>query len=124
MTEVESAEINILSAEMRKLQAQMKRLIEVNETILSVKNIPEYCTLEQACELKGGSTYKNISKRPWQQPCCGTKSHKYNGRRVWHRDEIIKWLKVTDETLEDYAKENGVDISRYFKNGKTIAQED
>lgn len=96
---------------------ELKKQIETREQISS--SLPQWLTLAQCAEAKGGTTAKNLQHRPWQQPCCGTKYKKYNGVRVWPKEEVEKWLQVTDETLEDYAKSNGVDISNHFINGKT-----
>jgi len=104
------------------LQRQTAEIQELKQQIAATQNqyIPAFCTLDQACKLKGGSEAKNLHKRKWQQPCCGTRYTRCNGVRVWPRAEILRWLQVTDETLEDYAKEMGVNISRYFKNGKAV----
>lgn len=108
-----------------QLQIQNEEIKDLKKNLDSNKifdPIPMWSTLAQCAALKGGSTAKSLQHRPWQQPCCGTKYKKYNGVRVWHRDEVIKWLSVTDENLEAYALENGVDISRFFQNGKTLTK--
>lgn len=104
------------------LQKQNLEIQALRNDIATSQNqyIPAFCTLDQACKLKGGSEAKNLHKRKWQQPCCGTRYTRCNGVRVWPRAEILRWLQVTDENLEDYAKEMGVNISRYFKNGKAV----
>lgn len=108
-----------------QLQIQNEEIKDLKKNLDSSKSIdpiPMWSTLAQCAALKGGSTAKSLQHRPWQQPCCGTKFKKYNGLRVWPREEVEKWLQVTDETLEDYARSNGVDISRFFLNGKTVTK--
>ena len=83
-----------------------------------LKNVPEYVTLKQAAQLKGVISYENLQKKPWHQPCCGTRAIRINGHRAWKREEILRWLKIDDSTLEEYARSLNVDISRHFKNGK------
>lgn len=119
--------MNEASLQLKALEIQLQRqslvLDDIKSSLINqsfYQNIPAYCTLEQACNFKGGSTAKNINKRWWQQPCCGKHYQRYNGRRVWSRQQVIRWLQVTDETLEEYAKELGIDISRHFKDGKNI----
>lgn len=104
------------------LLKQSQELQELKNQLIASQQpfIPAFCTLDMACKLKGGSEAKNLHKRKWQQPCCGTRYTRCNGVRVWPREEIVRWLQVTDETLEDYAKDMGVNISRYFKDGKAV----
>ena len=112
------------------LEAFLLRLCNTCESLeaklsnQSTKEVPAWCTLAQAAELKGGTTAKNLQKRKWQQPCCGTQYSVLNGTRVWNRAQIMRWLEVTDPTLEDYATECGVDISAYFRNGKTVTSKE
>lgn len=109
-----------------KAEAITLRLISCCESLenklsnQTSREVPAWCTLAQAAELKGGTTAKNLQKRKWQQPCCGTQYSVLNGTRVWNRAQIMRWLEVTDPTLEAYATECGVDISAYFRNGKTV----
>lgn len=85
-----------------------------------VQDIPAFCTLKKAAGLKGVVAYQTLVKRSWQQPCCGQNWLKFNGHRCWKRADIINWLKITDETLEEYANANGVDISKYFSKGRNL----
>ena len=48
-----------------------------------LKNVPEYVTLKQAAQLKGVISYENLQKKPWHQPCCGTRAIRINGHRDW-----------------------------------------
>jgi len=107
-----------LQLEVQKLQT----LVTQNtSTVLEkdyLKDVPEYVTLKQAAQLKGVISYENLQKKPWHQPCCGTRIVRLNGHRAWKREEILRWLKIDDSTLEEYARSLNVDISRHFKNGK------
>lgn len=105
-------EILILSGALTKIQQSLEKI--------EAQAIPEFCTLEVACKLKGGSEYKNLYTRPWQQPCCGTRFERINGRKVWSKEQVLRWLKVTDNELEDYAASLGLDISRNFLHGKNL----
>ena len=120
MTEQEKIEIAGINLQLQKLSLQIERQSALIASSALVQKIPELCTLEQACRFKGGSDVASIRRKVWQQPCCGTRSKRCNGRKVWHREEIVRWLSVTDDMLEEYAESLGVDISRYFKNGKAV----
>lgn len=85
-----------------------------------IQDIPAFCTLKKAAELKGGVAYEALQKKSWHQPCCGRNWSKFNGKRCWARADIIKWLTITDEKLEEYATLLNVDISKYFKNGRNL----
>lgn len=114
MEKLERIELQL--AELQKELDKQGTLIEE----LVARQIPALCTIEQACKLKGGSDYTSIRRKFWQQPCCGTRFLRCNGRKVWRRQDVLEWLCVTDDTLEEYAQKMGVDISRFFKNGKTV----
>lgn len=105
-------EISIISSALEKIQSSLEKI--------EAQTIPEFCTLEVACKLKGGSEYRNLYTRPWQQPCCGTRYERINGRKVWAKEHILRWLKITDNELEAYAASLGLDISRNFQNGKNL----
>ena len=100
-----------------QLQRQSILIQDLRKQIESKQNIPEFVTLQKACELKGMNP-NSLYVQKWQQPCCGTRTEKLNGRNVWKRSDIIEWLQVTDKTLEEYAKKMGVNISKHFKDGK------
>lgn len=114
MSDIETLEqeMMIISKTMEKIQCSLEKI--------ATQTIPEFCTLEVACRLKGGSEYKNLYTRPWQQPCCGTRFERINGRKVWSKEQILRWLKVTDSNLEEYAASLGLDISRNFLHGKNL----
>lgn len=113
-------EFEAIALRLHDIAEQIEVQNQLIEKAIFFQRVPALCTIEQACALKGGSDYKNVRRRFWLQPCCGTRSKRHNGRKVWPREEVIKWLNVTDETLEKYAESMGVDISRYFKDGKAV----
>jgi len=120
MNECERLELESIGLQLKKISLQIEQQNTAVSNIALFQQIPAFCTLEQACKFKGGSDVESIRRKIWQQPCCGTRAKRCNGRKVWPREEIIKWLAVTDDTLEAYAESLGVNISQWFKNGKTI----
>ncbi len=120
LNEIEKLNHQSVMIELQKTQLQ---IVELKNLFLQTnfqKNIPEYVTLKMAAELKGVTSYENLQKKTWQQPCCGTNAIRVNGRKAWKRQDVIEWLAVTDSSLESYARKMNVDISRHFKNGKNI----
>ena len=107
-----------LQLEVQKMQTLVTQYAATFSDTDFMKNVPEYVTLKEAAKLKGVISYENLQKKPWHQPCCGTRSIRINGHRAWKRDEIFRWLKIDDSTLEEYARSLNVDISRHFINGK------
>ncbi len=120
MTEIEKNELAAIQLQLQKLSMQMQEQKTLIASSTLVQQIPALCTLEQACHFKGGSDVDSIRRKVWQQPCCGTRTKRYNGRKVWQREEVVRWLAVTDDVLEEYAASLGVDISKYFKDGKAV----
>ena len=109
-----------LILELQKQQLQMQQLQAFILQQGFQKQIPEYVSLKEAAKLKGVTSYENLQKKPWHQPCCGTRIVRLNGHRCWKRQDIIEWLAVDDSTLEEYARKMKVDISRHFVNGRNI----
>lgn len=120
MNELEHLNYQTLLLEIQKVQFLVNNFSELFSSGLFNKEIPEYVTLKEAAKLKGITSYENLMKKPWHQPCCGTNSVRINGHRAWKRQDIIEWLNVTDSNLEQYARSKNVDISRHFINGKNI----
>ena len=103
--------------------------------------LPEWLDLEQCLSLKrglksarkraadgeagsddasptGGASMTFYRQKPFLQPCCGLHHKLIGGRRYWHKDDVIKWLNVTDEDLKEYTKKYSVRLpSTYEKRG-------
>ena len=91
-------------------------------------NLPEWIDLEQAVTLKrgicagkkraekgkkrsadepveGGASMNTFKQKPSLQPCCGLNYKMIGGRRCWKKADVIAWLGVTDDDLEEYQKQ-------------------
>lgn len=68
-------------------------------------NLPEWINLERAAELKGGPALSTYQTRLFLQPCCGRNARLVGGRKVWRKEDVIRWLDVDDAALVDYARE-------------------
>jgi len=80
----------------------------------------EWYTLRQAARLKRGveirlnhkngeletfdSFYRTLNVKYWLRPNGGIPDAKIGGAKVWHRDTIAAWLRLTDEQLEAMRK--------------------
>jgi hypothetical protein len=79
------------------------------------KGLPEWVTLEQAAALKGGPALTTYRQKPFLQPCCGRNYRIVGGRHCWHRDEVIRWLGITDAELKRYAEERAVKLPETYE---------
>jgi hypothetical protein len=82
------------------------------------RELPEWVNLPLAVEKKGGGAYATYETQWWLQPCCGKRSKRWCGRKVWHRDDVIEWLSVSDDKLWDYAQKMGASIPDRYKPSK------
>lgn len=120
MNDLEDFEFELLLKEIRSLKKSFKDFSIGSLQEDKKQKLPEYLTLKEAAELKGITTYENLQKRPWQQPNCGKDYVRVNGHRCFRKKDVLEWLEVTDETLEQYAFLHKADISNHFKNKKNI----
>lgn len=120
LNQIDKLNFQSLILELQKQQLQMQQLQAFILQQGFQKQIPEYVSLKEAAKLKGVTSYENLQKKPWHQPCCGTRIVRLNGHRCWKRQDVIEWLAVDDSTLEEYARRMKVDISRHFVNGRNI----
>lgn len=102
----EDFQIKTLEVQIQTLLSKVNILIEKAGS----QNYPEWITLRQASELKGGAAYETYRTRFWLQPCAGTNYHKIAGKKAWKKADVIQWLNVTDQELANYAKTFGVKI--------------
>jgi hypothetical protein len=79
------------------------------------KGLPEWVTLEQAAALKGGPALTTYRQKPFLQPCCGRNYRIVGGRHCWHRDDVIRWLGITDAELKRYAEERSVRLPETYE---------
>ena len=120
LNQIDKLNFQSLILELQKQQLQMQQLQAFILQQGFQKQIPEYVSLKEAAKLKGVTSYENLQKKPWHQPCCGTRIVRLNGHRCWKRQDVIERLAVDDSNLEEYARRMKVDISRHFVNGRNI----
>jgi hypothetical protein len=103
----------------------------------SYDGLPEWIDLEQAVALKRGicagkkragkgktkddstpvavgASLTFYRQKLFLQPCCGRNYRMVGGRRCWKKDDVIKWLTVTDEDLMVYAETYGAAVPKVY----------
>ena len=106
-------QIATLTVEIQKLAARI--------TAPSAVIIPEWVNLETAVKLKGGGALATYQTKLFLQPCCGLNYRKIAGRKCWRRDDVIRWLAITDADLKAYGDEWKVTIPENYKSKKEAA---
>lgn len=107
----------------RYLETIANQMQSISASVSSMKDHVDtsvWVTLEEAAKMKGAVSYPQLRKKKWLMPCCGANYKYYGGKRVWSKELVLEWLMVTDDILEDYAAKYGVDISKWFRNGKAV----
>jgi hypothetical protein len=88
------------------------------EEAIKFRDLPEFLTLEQAVNLKGGAAVATYATKYWLQPCCGLESKRVGGRKVWRKDLVLEWIEITDDMLFEYGKKFGITIPDKYKEAR------
>jgi len=128
MNEMENLYIQGLKIAVDTLAAEIAKQRQEAALRGRYDNLPEWIDLEQAVNLKrgicagkkraengkkrspgdpieGGASLNTFKQKPSLQPCCGLNYKLIGGRRCWRKADVIAWLGVTDEDLEEYQKQ-------------------
>jgi hypothetical protein len=115
MNGIENMFLQSLDLKISQLIIDINKRFEDEDRIKLVLSLSEWMPLQAAAKLKGGAALDTYKTQYWIQPCCGLKSKRVGGRKVWHRDDVIEWLKITDDKLWDYAERLGARIPGKYK---------
>ena len=109
---------NNLDLELRSIQIQNERLLrelaEVHKMLEKPEQQPmyskEYYTIEDCAGMKGGAALNTFKANRFLLPGCGNPKFSVfiAGRLAFPKEEVMKWLKVSDADYLEYAKECGV----------------
>lgn len=109
-----------LDLEVKTLQIQNEKLFRAIEEVQSLLQNPEeqnllvkeFYTIEDCAKLKGGAALNTYKASRFLLPGCGNSKYAayIAGRLCFPKEEVIRWLKVTDAQYLDYAKECGITI--------------
>jgi hypothetical protein len=115
ITQEEILALQGINIELSKLVLGMQELKAGINDKSKYDNLPEWLTLEQCVQLKGGTTLSNYRNKIFLQPCCGLNYKLLGGRKVWKKEDVILWLSVTDDQLKKYAEQWNVSIPRLYE---------
>lgn len=103
----------------RELAEIQKILAKPEEKVVFEK---EFYTIEDCAGLKGGAALNTYKCNRFLLPGCG--NPKYSvfiaGRLCFHREEVMKWIRISDAEYLEYAKECGVSVvpEKYIRMAK------
>ena len=104
-----------LKIEIAALTQTVQELVVNSEARKRYETAPEWITLEAAAEMKGGAALATYQTKIFLQPCCGLNYRLIGGRKCWRREEVIRWIGITDADLKKYAAEWRVSIPKNYE---------
>lgn len=122
--------MNNFDLELKTLQLQNEKLLRelsiVHKMLESVQpqkeTVKEFYTVEDCAELKSGAALNTYKTNRFLLPGCGNPRYSayIAGRLCFPREEVMKWLKISDAEYLDYAKECGVTVvpEKYLRLSK------
>ena len=131
--------MNNFDLELKTIQLQNEKLLreleEVQKKLEAVQpqteNVKEFYTIEDCWRMKGGCALNTLKTNRTLLPGAGCRKYSafVGGRLCFPREEVMRWLKVTDADYLEYAKSCGVTIlpEKYVrlaekaKNGTGVA---
>lgn len=89
-----------------ELVEHVERLTAAVLGTVSMPEEPKYWyTLEDAFRARGGASWTTFKNDPLEHPRLGIADGHQHGRRVWSWETIERWVRVSDETREQYFDE-------------------
>jgi hypothetical protein len=108
--------LQALDLKISQLIIDVNKRFEDEERSKILLALPEWVPLQTAAQAKGGAALDTYKTQHWLQPCCGLKSRRVGGRKVWNRADVIEWLSISDEKLWEYAEKTGARIPEKYKD--------
>lgn len=112
--------MNTFDLDLKEIQIQQEKMLRGVEEILEILKsadpkadaTKEYYTIEECAAMKGGAALNTYKTSRFMLPGCGNPKYSVTilGRLAFPRDEVLKWLKVTDADYLGYARECGVPV--------------
>lgn len=79
-----------------------KEIVELKQLLLNPSLNKEWYNDEECWQLKGGGSLSTYRTNNFYQ-CKGGRPDAYvGGRKVWSKESVAEWLKITDDQLEAY----------------------
>lgn len=112
--------MNNFDLELKSIQLQNEKLLREMEVLHQLleavqpqsETQKEYYTVEDCAEMKSGAALNTYKTNRFLLPGCGNPRYSayIAGRLCFPREEVMKWLKISDAEYLDYAKECGVTV--------------
>ena len=93
----EFEEIKVQLSELKNLIAVEKSNKDINSMFTA-----EWYNDQKCWELKGGMSFSTYRSNRYFQCKGGIPDAKVGGRKVWNRESVMEWVKVTDSELPAY----------------------
>ena len=89
--------------EIKEQLSELKNLITANksnnkEDLLAA----QWYNDQKCCELKGGMALSTYRSNRYYQCKGGIPDAKVGGRKVWSKESVLEWIKLSDEELPAY----------------------
>jgi hypothetical protein len=120
MNAQENLFLQALDMKLTQLIIDINKREEEEERLKKMLALPEWINLNLAVQLKGGAALDTYKTQYWQQPCCGLRSKRVGGRKVWRREDVMEWLAVSDDGLWEYAERIGAKIPDKYRHKRTV----
>jgi hypothetical protein len=104
-----------LKLEIATLTQEIQKLRVNTEVKPRYETAPEWLTLQAAVAMKGGAAIATYQTKLFLQPCCGRNYKLIGGRKCWRREEVVRWIGITDADLKTYASEWKVNIPKNYE---------
>jgi len=114
MNEKENLILQGIKIEMATITSEIQKLSTKVCSPAASAEVPEWVNLETAVALKGGAKLSTYKTRLFLQPCCGLNYRLIGGRKCWRRDDVMRWVNITDADLKKYAAEWKVKIPAVY----------
>lgn len=119
-----------LDLEVKTIQIQNEKLFRAITEVQALLENPEeknlfekeFYTVEDCAKLKGGAALNTYKASRFLLPGCGNSKYAayIAGRLCFPKEEVMRWLKITDAQYLEYAKECGISIipEKFLKMAK------
>ncbi len=115
MTGTENLILQGLKLEIATMTAEIQKLAVKTSSPSCPSPLPEWINLETAVSMKGGAAFATYRTKLFLQPCCGLNFKLIGGRKCWRREDVIRWVSITDADLKAYAEEWKVSIPKEYE---------
>ena len=110
MTNKENFIVQSLLGQIATLNDSLENLKTQITSVTTSNSLPQWVSLAQAIQYKGGGSIGTYRNQPILQPCCGKRASYIGGIKVWAKEDVIEWSLVTTDKLREYASKYNVKL--------------